>query len=226
MATRYDVLFRPLQIGPVTIKNRFCVGPLTLPSLFDGNGAFNDEALAYFEARARGGFGLIFTGALHPDHLVDPVHPLDSKWPLKTPKAFQRSAAALLERLDVYGTKMFPQLSLGLGRNAVGCLAPSLAPYAFAPDRTAPALTPTRSAAKSNRSSKPPSSSSTAASPASRCTRCIGAICSMPWPCPCRTSAPTHMAATWKGGCAPLGSWSRGSRPPVGATSSCRCGCR
>lgn len=141
MATRYDVLFRPLQIGPVTIKNRFCVGPLTLPSLFDGNGAFNDEALAYFEARARGGFGLIFTGALHPDHLVDPVHPLDSKWPLKAPKAFQRSAVALLERLDVYGTKMFPQLSLGLGRNAVGCLAPSPAPYAFAPDRTVPALT-------------------------------------------------------------------------------------
>ena len=59
---------------------------------------------------------------------MDPVHPLDSKQPLKAPKAFQRSAVELLERLDAYGTKMIPQISMGYGRNAPGCFCPSEIP--------------------------------------------------------------------------------------------------
>ena len=102
----YAPLLQPLQIGKLTIPNRFCAGPLTLPSVHGPFGEFSQYGLAYYEARAKGGFGLIFTGAFHPDTLVDPVHPLDSKQPLKAPKAFQRSAVELLERLDAYGTKM------------------------------------------------------------------------------------------------------------------------
>lgn len=33
MTFPYAPLLQPLQIGKLTIKNRFCVGPLTLPSL-------------------------------------------------------------------------------------------------------------------------------------------------------------------------------------------------
>ena len=99
MTFPYAPLLQPLQIGKLTIKNRFCVGPLTLPSLHGPFGEFSENGLAYFEERAKGGFGLIFTGAFHPDTLVDPVHPLDSKQPLKAPKSFQRSAVELLERL-------------------------------------------------------------------------------------------------------------------------------
>lgn len=89
-------LLQPLRIGAMTIQNRFCAGPLTLPSLQGPFGEFSPDGLAYFEARAKGGFGLLFTGAFHPDTLVDPVHPLDSKQPLKAPKTFQRSAVELL----------------------------------------------------------------------------------------------------------------------------------
>ena len=141
MSTDYAPLLQPLQIGSLTIKNRFCVGPLTLPSLHGPFGEFSPDGLAYFEERAKGGFGLIFTGAFHPDTLVDPVHPLDSKQPLKAPKAFQRSAVELLERLDAYGAKMLPQISMGYGRNALGCFAPSEIPYYHDPSRLAPALT-------------------------------------------------------------------------------------
>lgn len=141
MSTDYTPLLQPLQIGALTIKNRFCVGPLTLPSLHGPFGEFSPDGLAYFEERAKGGFGLIFTGAFHPDTLVDPVHPLDSKQPLKAPKAFQRSAVELLERLDAYGAKMLPQISMGYGRNALGCFAPSEIPYYHDPSRLAPALT-------------------------------------------------------------------------------------
>ena len=141
MTFPYAPLLQPLQIGKLTIKNRFCVGPLTLPSLHGPFGEFSENGLAYFEERAKGGFGLIFTGAFHPDTLVDPVHPLDSKQPLKAPKSFQRSAVELLERLDAYGAKMMPQVSMGYGRNALGCFCPSEIPYYHDPARIAPALT-------------------------------------------------------------------------------------
>lgn len=137
----YAPLLQPLQIGKLTIPNRFCAGPLTLPSVHGPFGEFSQDGLAYYEARAKGGFGLIFTGAFHPDTLVDPVHPLDSKQPLKAPKAFQRSAVELLERLDAYGAKMLPQVSMGYGRNAPGCFCPSEIPYYHDPARLAPALT-------------------------------------------------------------------------------------
>ena len=141
MSYPYTPLLQPLKIGGLTIKNRFCAGPLTLPSLHGPFGEFSADGLAYFEARAKGGFGLIYTGAFHPDTLVDPVHPLDSKQPLKAPKTFQRTAVQLLERLDAYGARMLPQVSMGYGRNAVGCFCPSEIPYYHDPSRLAPALT-------------------------------------------------------------------------------------
>lgn len=142
MSYPYSPLFQPLKLGKnLTIKNRFCVGPLTLPSLHGPFGEFSPDGLAYFEARAKGGFGLLFTGAFHPDTLVDPVHPLDSKQPMKSPKAFMRSAIELLERLDAYGAKMIPQVSMGYGRNAVGCYGPSQIPYYHDPSIATPALT-------------------------------------------------------------------------------------
>lgn len=142
MSYPYSPLFQPLKLGKnLTIKNRFCVGPLTLPSLHGPFGEFSADGLAYFEARAKGGFGLLFTGAFHPDTLVDPVHPLDSKQPMKSPKAFMRSAIELLERLDAYGAKMIPQVSMGYGRNAVGCYGPSQIPYYHDPSLATPALT-------------------------------------------------------------------------------------
>ena len=142
MSNPYEPLFRPLNLGnTLEIKNRFCVGPLTLPSVFGPFGEFSADGLAYFEERARGGFGLIFTGAIHPDVLVDPVHPLDSKQPMKAPKTFLRSSVELLERMDAYGAKVIPQVSMGFGRNALGCFCPSEIPYYHDPSRMAPALT-------------------------------------------------------------------------------------
>lgn len=140
----YEALFQPLKLGSITIKNRFCVGPLTLPSLHGPFGEFSADGIRYFEERAKGGFGLLYTGAFHPDTLVDPVHPLDSKQPKKSPKAFMRSAVELLERLDAYGAKMLPQVSMGYGRNALGCFCPSPIPYYHDPSRLAPALTETQ----------------------------------------------------------------------------------
>ena len=41
MSYPYASLFQPLTIGKLTLKNRFCVGPLTLPSVFGPYGEFS-----------------------------------------------------------------------------------------------------------------------------------------------------------------------------------------
>ena len=40
-------LLQPLRIGAMTIQNRFCAGPLTLPSLQGPFGEFSPDGLAY-----------------------------------------------------------------------------------------------------------------------------------------------------------------------------------
>ena len=58
MAMNYDVLFQPIKIGTLTIKNRF-----VMPAMESGTTTpehtFSDASIGYFTARARGGFGLI-----------------------------------------------------------------------------------------------------------------------------------------------------------------------
>ncbi len=141
MSNSYAPLFRPLTIGGMTVKNRFAVAPLSLPSLYGPYGEFSADGLAFHEARARGGFGLLFTSAFHPYTETDPVHPYDTKPPMKAPKTFLRAAVEMNERLDAYGTKMIPQISIGYGRNTLGCVAPSEIPYYADPSRMAPAIT-------------------------------------------------------------------------------------
>ena len=71
----FDHLFSPLAVGPRTIRNRiFSTGHQTM--LFGGDALPDDRFVAYHEARARGGAGLIVTEAalIHPTmgaHAID-----------------------------------------------------------------------------------------------------------------------------------------------------------
>ncbi|MDD4798217.1 MAG: FAD-dependent oxidoreductase [Clostridia bacterium] len=57
---KYETLFSPLQIGSITVKNRF-VMPAMAVALAQKNGEMSEDYLAYFKARAKGGIGLIYT---------------------------------------------------------------------------------------------------------------------------------------------------------------------
>jgi homoserine O-succinyltransferase len=62
MKKEYEALFTPLRIGNVEIRNRFAMAPMAMGQL-DDHWAYKQESIDYFTERARGGTGLIITGA-------------------------------------------------------------------------------------------------------------------------------------------------------------------
>lgn len=136
---KYDILGTPFQIGPVTIKNRFCMAPLGGGQHFRPEGGYTDEAIKYYVERAKGGFGLIFTGAIATDYKVDPYTGIGPAI-LQNPEAFKFRAAELNERASAYGTKIFAQLTMGLGRNYPELPAPSRLPVYRHPGEYSPVL--------------------------------------------------------------------------------------
>ncbi len=81
----YAPLLQPLQIGKLTIPNRFCAGPLTLPSVHGPFGEFSQDGLWPTTRPGPRGLWPDFHRGLPPDTLVDPVHPLTASSPLKAP---------------------------------------------------------------------------------------------------------------------------------------------
>lgn len=57
---QYEMLFSPLNIGQVTIKNRVVMAPMLMGfGTFDGTPTH--RLMDYYEERAKGGAGLIIT---------------------------------------------------------------------------------------------------------------------------------------------------------------------
>jgi len=57
----YEKLFSPVRSGRVEIKNRVAMTPMGV-NLSAPGGGVNDDIIAFYEARARGGIGLILSG--------------------------------------------------------------------------------------------------------------------------------------------------------------------
>lgn len=55
---KFPTMFSPIQIGTVTVPNRFVVPPMG-NNFANTDGTLSDRSLAYYTARAKGGFGLI-----------------------------------------------------------------------------------------------------------------------------------------------------------------------
>lgn len=55
---KFPTMFSPVQIGTVTVPNRFVVPPMG-NNFANTDGTLSDRSLAYYRARAKGGFGLI-----------------------------------------------------------------------------------------------------------------------------------------------------------------------
>ncbi len=55
---KYNSMFQPIQIGPITVPNRFVVPPMG-NNFANTDGTLSEKSKNYYEARAKGGFGLI-----------------------------------------------------------------------------------------------------------------------------------------------------------------------
>lgn len=140
------ILFEPMRIGKCQIKNRYVMAPMGPAGLADASGAFNDKAIEFYTARARGGVGLIITGMCYADNSVEWHANGTMPCPTISPAMFKRTAIQLTENVHAYGAKIFLQISAGFGRvsNRVKAgdkpVAPSEIPYRWDDSITCRAL--------------------------------------------------------------------------------------
>ena len=103
---RFDILFEPLKIGPVTTKNRFYQVPHCT-----GSGWHKPRTLAGLrEVKAEGGWGVVNTEycSIHPSS-DDSPHPSASLWD----KGDIKSHALMTEKVHAHGALAGVELVIG-----------------------------------------------------------------------------------------------------------------
>lgn len=117
-------LFEEYRLEKLTLKNRIVLAPMGHTS--DQNCSFNRNDLEYFAERAKGGVGLILTGAVSAtDEFEPPACQL-----LKSNKHVYM-LHMIAERVHMYQAKFGIQLSPGIGR--MNWIDPHTPPYSASP---------------------------------------------------------------------------------------------
>lgn len=112
-----EVLSQPLQVGSLSLRNRLVMGPMAAAAP-QQDGAPSEQTIAFFEARARGGVGMIIVGGLVAttrSYEEAPFRPLlrldiDDHLP-----AFRRLADAV----HTQGVPLIAEIMHGFGRMGV-----------------------------------------------------------------------------------------------------------
>lgn len=114
MDKKYEVLFQPMNINGMRLRNRITMSPMgTFTPMQDGTDS--EEGMRYYEERAKGGIGLINTGAMFLNEVVaqgGPTIAFDNGRSI--PKG-----TVLVERVHRWGAKICAQISCGTGRNGM-----------------------------------------------------------------------------------------------------------
>jgi len=119
LKTKYEILFKPLKIGKLEIKNRFVMAPMGPGGLCDADGTYNERGVEYYVARAKGGTGLIMTGVTMVENEIEKCALPSMPCPTLNPLNFVKTGKIMTERVHAYGAKMFLQLSAGFGRVSI-----------------------------------------------------------------------------------------------------------
>jgi len=114
--TKFDKIFTSKKIGNINIKNRLVMAPMGTGAMQNPRGEFSERIKHYYEARAKGGIGLIITNAT----LMTRVGGLDKYImgliPVFLDNTYIGPASELCEVVHHYGSKIAIQLTPGLGR--------------------------------------------------------------------------------------------------------------
>ena len=128
--TNLAPLWSPLQIGSTQLSNRVALAPMTRVSATE-DGLVTEKMASYYEAFARGGFGLLITEGIYPDtaysqgYLFQPGIATDEQ---------ARSWATVVEAVHAAGSTIFAQL-MHAGSQAQGSrfVDSTIGPSAVAP---------------------------------------------------------------------------------------------
>ncbi|NLL46768.1 MAG: FAD-dependent oxidoreductase [Clostridiales bacterium] len=101
----FKVLFSPIRIGNMEVPNRFVVPPMGT-NLGNPDGTISQEMIDYWEARAKGGWGLIIVEVT----AVDPLGKAIPFQPCLFDDSFIPSFKKLADTVHRYGTKIAVQL--------------------------------------------------------------------------------------------------------------------
>lgn len=114
MSSNYEKLWQPLKINGMRLKNRIMLSAMgTFTPMQDGTDS--EEGIRYYEERAKGGTGLIVTGAMFLNEKTAQGGPTLA---LHNTRAIPKTTA-MTERIHRWGAKACLQLSCGTGRNGM-----------------------------------------------------------------------------------------------------------
>lgn len=119
MKDKYKPLFEPFNIGKIEVKNKFFMSAMATTIDVDENYCYTPQSTDYFVRRAQGGIGLIVTGANWVENDVENHAPCSFACPTMLPSKYKKKARELTDRTHAFGTKIFLQLTAGLGRSAL-----------------------------------------------------------------------------------------------------------
>lgn len=111
MAGKYDILFTPMQVGKVEIKNRIVMCAMGGSHFIKPDGTFHEGVATYYIERAKGGTGLIVSGLTGVQDMSGA-----GTWFHDNGEVFIPAAKRMMDKIHSYGTKMFVQLGAGMGR--------------------------------------------------------------------------------------------------------------
>ncbi|MBV7275627.1 FAD-dependent oxidoreductase [Clostridium sp. PL3] len=140
MNKKYKALFEPFKINKLEIKNKFFMAPMATPATCDVNGSYTYDSMEYYVERAKGGVGLIITGANWVESDIEKHMDAFFPEPTKVPNVYQKVAVEITDRVHAFDSKIFLQLTAGLGRSALPhalkgeCVAPSPTKNRWIPD--------------------------------------------------------------------------------------------
>ncbi len=112
MSDKFSKILEPIKIGTVEIKNRIAMAPMGILGLTNPDGSLTKRGIDYYVERARGGTGLIITGAFKVESEIDACAPN-----ILFSAASLSSFAELAETVHAFGSKIFVQLTAGFGRS-------------------------------------------------------------------------------------------------------------
>jgi 2-enoate reductase len=127
---KYSKLFEPISIGKVEMKNRIAMAPMAIGGLTTPDGGFGARAIDYYAERAKGGVGLIITGAALVDNKIEKHFPSSTLSAAHNLEHFVETGLELTKRIHAQGAKIFAQLTAGVGRVAAPIRGRSGAEYA------------------------------------------------------------------------------------------------